>query len=87
MNTVDGTVTGVFVPLPFGDGGRVELTVGGVGYELLTRDADTDVCFDGEQLRGSEVVARLIDADGPVTATLWLRDGKDSVKAKFTTGD
>lgn len=87
MNAVTGTVTAVNFALPFGEAGRVTLCVGEEAYDLFTRDTDTDICFDGQTVRGSDVVAALLEAEGnPVDVILWLRDGKPAVCAKFTTG-
>lgn len=86
MNTVEGTVSSVHFGAPLDEGGRVRLVVAYTECLLLTKDVDTDVCFDGEKLRGSDVLAALADAAGPVSALLWPRDDGTAVKAKFTTG-
>lgn len=89
MNTVDGTVTGFRVDDLTAEGGLVALYVKGSAgvdeYALLTRDTDTDVCFDGETTRGSDLLVALFDAFTPVSVILWPREGEPAVRAKFTT--
>lgn len=88
MNTISGVVSAVVFTPPFDEGGRVTLIVGECEPTLLTRDADTAICFEGETVRGSDLLGLLAEAPGPVSVILWPCDDKGGacVKAKFTTG-